>query len=47
MKEKLSAEMEKMNKFTIGQTSKYISKADLSYDEYMSIKSDFSSYEFS
>jgi hypothetical protein len=47
MKTAITAELAKMNKFTIGQTSKYISKADLTYDEYMSIKSDFSSFEFS
>ena len=47
MKTAINTELAKMNKFTIGQTSKYISKADLTYDEYMSIKSDFSSFEFS
>lgn len=39
--------LRKINKTTIGKTGKYISKKDLTYEEFMAIKSDFSSFEFS
>lgn len=47
MSTKLAIQLQKTNKVLIGKTSEFVPKADLTYEEFMAIKSDYSSYEFS